>query len=153
SNLAKNVVQQLLKDGVVHRGYLGVGIRDLVDPELAKKLGVDEKGGILVTQVTDGAPAGKAGVQDGDVITQLGGKPVKDSRDLQMTVARLPLGKPVDLTVVREGKPVHLKVTIEEQPTDFGKVSLPSSSRSPRREREKGSTVGLDKIGLEVSDL
>jgi serine protease Do len=151
SNLAKNVVQQLLKDGVVHRGYVGIGIRDVVDPELAKKLGVEEKGGILVTEVKEGAPSSKAGVQEGDVITQLGGKPVKDGRDLQMTVASLPLGKPVDLTVVRDSKPVHLKVTIEEQPANFGKVSLPVPSRSPKR--EKGSTVSLDKIGLEVSDL
>jgi len=151
SNLAKNVVQQLLKDGVVHRGYLGIGIRDVVDPELAKKLGVEEKGGVLVTQVSEGAPSSKAGVQDGDVITQLAGKPVKDSRDLQMTVAGLPLGKPADLTVIRDGKPVNLKVTIEEQPTDFGKVSLPVPTKTPKR--EKGSTMSLDKIGLDVSDL
>jgi len=151
SNLAKNVVQQLLKDGVVHRGYLGIGIRDVVDPDLAKKLGVEEKGGVLVTQVSEGAPSSKAGVQDGDVITQLAGKPVKDSRDLQMTVAGLPLGKPTDLTVVRDGKPVNLKVTIEEQPSDFGKVSLPAPTRAPKR--EKGSTMSLDKIGLDVSDL
>src|SRR5262249_47551466 len=73
SNMAKSVMQQLLEHGVVRRGYLGVSIRDL-DPEIATRLGVQADGGVVVSQVTPGAPAAKGGVQDGDVITAVAGK-------------------------------------------------------------------------------
>ncbi|HZT82751.1 MAG TPA: trypsin-like peptidase domain-containing protein, partial [Gemmataceae bacterium] len=115
SNLARNVMRQLEKDGVVHRGYLGVQIKELIDRDLARRLGVGDQGGVLVTQVFDNTPAAKAGVRDGDVITSLGGRPVREGRELQNAVAGLPLGKPVDLTIVREGQPKTLRVTIEEQ--------------------------------------
>jgi serine protease Do len=150
SNLAKNVMEQLLKDGVVRRGYLGVQIKDLEDRELAGRLGLkDGEHGVLVTQVFDKAPAGNAGVQAGDVIVSIGGKPVKDGRELQRVVAGLTLGKPAPLGIVRDGKPQTLQVTVEEQPQDFGspRVNVP---RSPRRD---GGGVQLDKIGVDVTDL
>ena len=150
SNLAKVVMQQLVKDGVVRRGYLGVGIRDLIDRDLAARLGVEKDGGVLVTQVYDNAPGAKAGVKAGDVITGLAGKAVREGRDLQTAVAGLPLGKPVALGVVRDGQRLALQVTIEEQPRDFGTERVPAIRGVPRRPQE---TVSLDKLGLEVSDL
>lgn len=150
SNLARNVMQQLVKDGVVHRGYLGVGIQDIADRELAARLGVPKDGGVLVTWVKEKAPGAKAGLQDGDVIVRLAGKPVHDGRELQMNVASLPLGKPVDLGIIRDGKPMTLEVIIEEQPKDFGN-ERPSGLRAvPRRGVE---TVSVAKVGLEVTDL
>jgi serine protease Do len=148
SNLARNVMQQLLKDGAVHRGYLGVQIKDLADRELATRLGVDADGGVLVTQVLDKGPAANAGVVDGDVITRLAGKPIHDSRELMNTVAGLALGKPVDLTVVREAKPKSLSVTIEEQPANYGTIrtTLP---RAPKQ----APTIPLDTIGAEATDM
>jgi serine protease Do len=150
SNLAKNIMQQLLKDGTVHRGYLGVQIKDILDPELAKRLGVDGQGGVQVTQVFPKSPAANAGLKEGDVITGLHGKPLHEGRELSNIVAGLPLGKPVEVTVVRDGQPKTLQVTIEEQPQDFGSARVPVPSRSPQREK---NTVSLDKFGLEVTDL
>jgi serine protease Do len=100
--------------------------------------------------VFDKSPAGKAGVQAGDVITGINGKSVKDGRELQRIVANLPLGKPVDMAVLRDGKDQKLSVTIEEQPQDFGTPRV-QTPRAPER-REKSAT-SLDKIGVEVSDL
>jgi serine protease Do len=149
SNLAKNVMKSLERDGVVHRGYLGVQIKDLPE-DVATQMGLDAKqGGVIVGQVFDDAPAAKAGIQAGDVITSLNGKPVKDGRVLQTTVAGLPLHKPVDVTVVRDGKPRALKVTIEEQPDEFGTARVPAP-RNPSRGQE---SVGLAKIGVQVADL
>jgi serine protease Do len=150
SNLAKNVMEQLEKNGVVHRGYLGVQIKNVADRELADRLGVPTDGGVLVTQVFDKTPGAKAGLKDGDVITALAGKPVHSSHDLQMAVASLPLGKPVELKVVRDGKPMTLQATVEEQPKDYGLKE--ESSRPAARNRNK-NTVSVDKIGAQVSDL
>src|SRR5262249_14037659 len=150
SNLARNVVDALVKEGVVHRGYLGVQIKDVIDAELAKRLGVEEQGGVLVTQVFDGSPSAKAGLQEGDVITSLAGKPIKEGRQLQLAVAGLPVGKPVDLTVVRDGKTKTLPVTIEEQPQHLGGRTGPAAPRSAKREK---NTVSVDKLGVEAADL
>jgi serine protease Do len=147
SDMAKNIMRQLRKDGIVHRGYLGVQIKDLTDKEVAARLGVEGQG-VLVTQVFDKGPAQKAGVQDGDVISELGGKSIRDSHELQNVVAGLPLGKPVALTVMRDAKPKSLSVTIEEQPQKYGniKVNVP---RVPRQ----APTIPLDNIGAEATDL
>jgi serine protease Do len=150
SNLAKHVMQQLVKEGVVRRGYLGVGIQDIIDRDLAARLGVEKDGGVLVTQVYDKAPGGKAGLKEGDVITALAGRPIREGRELQLTVAGLPLGKPVDLTIVRDGKPHTLRVTIEEQPSEFGTARGTLPRVVPRRSPD---AISLDKIGLEVTDL
>jgi len=150
SNLAKTVADQLLKDGSVKRGYLGVQIKDLTDRELAQRLGLkDDQQGVLVSSVFEKSPAGKAGVQAGDIITTIEGKAVKDGRELQRLVAGLPLGKPVEMMVLRDGKNEKLAVTIEEQPEEFGTPRVPLR---PAPKSDKG-VISLDKLGLEISDL
>jgi serine protease Do len=148
SNLARNVTGQLLKDGTVHRGYLGVQIKDL-DKEVAARLGLDKPKGILVAKVFDGSPAAKAGLKDGDVITALAGKPVENGRDLQTVVAGLPLGKPVAITVVRDGQRKELNVMVAEQPSVFG-VAGETPQQGPETEKQAGE---LDQLGVEVADL
>ena len=118
SNLAKHVADELQKNGYVRRGYLGVQIKDIDTPELAAKYGLSEPAGILVTNVYADAPAAKAGCVRDDVIVSLGGKPIKDGRELQLTVGSLPLNKPIEVIVVRDGKQKTLRITIEEQPRD-----------------------------------
>jgi serine protease Do len=151
SNLVKTVKDQLLKDGTVHRGYLGVQIKDIVDRDLAARLGLkDDQHGVLVTQVFDKAPAGKGGVKDGDVVVSIAGKTIKDGRDMQRVVATLPLGKPVDVGLIRDGKPLTVKVTIEEQPQEFGAARVPAQRPSRNNER---AAIKLDAIGVEITDL
>ena len=104
---------------------------------------------MIVTDLFEDAPAGKAGVKAGDVITALGGKAIKDMRGLQGVVAVLPKGKPIDLAVVRDGKSVGLSVTIDEQPPDFGTVK---ATRPKMPETIKNATE-LAKIGAEAVDL
>lgn len=150
SNMAKTVKDQLLKDGVVRRGYLGVQIKDLVDRDVAERLGLKkDQAGVLVSLVFEKSPAGKAGVVAGDVITMVNGKPVKDGRELQRLIADLPLGKPVDVMMLRDGKEMAVKVTIEEQPNEFGSARAPVQPSS----KPEGEAVGLDKVGVTVTDL
>lgn len=150
SNLAKNIVEQLIKEGVVHRGYLGVLFKAL-DPEVAAQMGLKDKVGVVVSRVVEGAPAAKAGIQDGDVLTAVAGKPITDSRELQRLVASLPLHKPVDVTVIRDGKTKIIPVTIEEQPEH---VSVAGRDQEPSSPPPDGKEeIGLEKLGLTLSEL
>jgi serine protease Do len=138
----------VLAASVVHRGYLGVQIKEL-DPEVASRLGLEKQKGVLVTKVFDDSPAARAGLKGGEVITALAGKPVENSHDLQAAVADLPLGEPVDLTVVRDGSSRTLQVKIEEQPTGFGAASERPAPAGPKPEKKASK---LEKAGVEVAD-
>jgi serine protease Do len=126
SNLGKAIADKLLKDGVVRRGYLGVGIRD-VNEEIAKESKLDRATGVQVTRLYQDGPGEKAGLEKNDVVVRLGGKAVTDSRGLQTVVAGLPTGKPVEIEVIRAGKAKKLSVTIEEQPETFGSTKAPNA--------------------------
>jgi serine protease Do len=145
---AKNVMHQLMTTGTVQRGYLGVQVGPL-DPEVATRLGVQNKAGLLVAKVFDGSPAAKAGIQPGDVLTSLANSPINSASQLQHKVATLPLQKAAPVTVVRDGKSKELQVTIEEQPSDFG---LAGSRTTPAPGKTQQGTR-LEKMGFEVADL
>ena len=144
SNLAKDVVDQLLKNGVVRRGYLGVAIKPL-DDETALKSGLPKGTGVVVTKVYENTPAAKAGLQVGDIVTSVGGVAVKEANTLPRIAAKLPLDKETELVYVRDGKAVAVAVTIAEQPDDFGKRA--------KTVPEKPQTLKFDDLGLTVADL
>jgi serine protease Do len=121
SNLAKTIMMQLLKDGVVHRGYLGVGIRE-VDHEVAEKLQVKENVGVLVTRVFPDSPSEKSGLKPGDIVTTIADKPIHEGSEFQKIILGLPAGKPVEVSYLRDGKARTAKVIVEDQPNDFGYV-------------------------------
>jgi len=117
SNLARDVMAKLLKEGVVHRGYLGVQIADVSDDAGAQRLGLPKgQRGVVVTRTFEGGPALKAGIKEGDVITAIAEQHIGDGREVQKVVAQLPLNKPVQFSVLREGKKRNVEVVIEEQP-------------------------------------
>jgi serine protease Do len=142
SNLAKNVMEQLQRNGTVHRGYLGVQVQAL-DPNVATKLGLNGKSGVVIAKVTAGTPAAKAGLQDGDVLTEIAGQTVTNAKRLQRIVAGLPTGKEVELVVFRDGARKVLKLTVEEQPQSFGTAADGSDS----------GLTNLGKIGVKLMDL
>ncbi len=150
SHLAQHIMEQLLKNGVVHRGYLGVQVKDLTDPDLAARLGLQkDQHGVIVATVFDKTPAAKAGLKDGDVIVSLDRKEIKDGRELQHVVADLPLHKPVEVALIRDGKPMTLSLTIEEQPATFGSAGAPAP-RTPSKGQEP---ISVDQIGVHVTDM
>jgi len=99
-NMAKEVMQQLVENGRVVRGYLGVVIQTL-SPELAGKFEVAEHGGVLVGDILQGSPAERAGLKRGDVILDYAGRPVRKMQELQRLVASTPPGTPVPVRVLR----------------------------------------------------
>ncbi len=116
-SLARDVMEALVRDGKVTRGYLGVMIQD-INPALAKKFGLEDAKGALVGEVTPKGPAAKAGIESGDVIAKLNGRDVKDSRHLKLAVARVAPGDTATLTVLRDGKEKTIKVKVDELPGD-----------------------------------
>jgi serine protease Do len=113
SSTAKGVVAQLREKGKVVRGWLGVSIQ-MVTPDLAPSFGLKEARGAIVADVIKGSPAEKAGIKQGDVILAFDGKAVKSSNDLPWIVAETPVGKTVNVTLIRQGKELDVKVTIVE---------------------------------------
>ncbi len=139
SNMAKQVMTQLLTKGRVVRAWLGVGIQPLT-PELAKKFAVDESAGVLVNEVFEGDPASASGIHPGDVITKVDGKPVDSPNRLSRLVATLDPGSWTQVEVVRDGKRLQFKVALSERRDQAMVASLPMTH-----------TDG--KLGLDVQDL
>ncbi|MEO8677594.1 MAG: DegQ family serine endoprotease [Vicinamibacterales bacterium] len=126
SNMAKNVMDQLVAGGKVHRGKLGVTVQGL-SGDLASGLGLNGISGALVSDVTPGSAAAKAGVQRGDVILSYQGHPVSDSNSLRNEVAATKPGSTVKLEVQREGRKSELTATLDE-------LALAANGRQPRGE-------------------
>jgi serine protease Do len=132
SNMAKNVIAQLLKNGSVSRGWLGVNIQS-VTKDLASGLGLAKPEGALVSAVTKGGPAEKAGVQTGDVIVAVDGERIEKLRELPRHIANLAAGQDAKMTVFRGGKERILAVTMGAMPKADGiAASSPSKSDAPR---------------------
>jgi serine protease Do len=118
--LAKSVLDQLKEKGKVTRGWLGVYIQSLT-PETAESLGISGRRGALVSDVTSGGPAEKAGIRSGDVIVGFNGKAIGDEHELPQAVASTKPGKTVDVRLLRGGKETTVAVTIAEMGGELGK--------------------------------
>ncbi len=123
TNLARWVMDGLVQNGRVERGFLGVNIQDLT-PDLAKEFKLEHAHGALVSEVTPQSPADQAGLRGGDVIVEFNGKPVTDSRHLKLQVGATIPGASVPVKLLRDGASKTLQVTVRELPGDkFAKAS------------------------------
>jgi serine protease Do len=113
SNMARNVMAQLIEKGQVRRGRLGVGVQP-VNSEEASRLGLGGARGVIVRQVEKGGPAERAGIREGDVILAFNGTPVNDSNSLRNLVAGSQPGTEVTLTIFRDGHEQPVTVTLGE---------------------------------------
>ena len=132
SNMAKNVIAQLIKNGSVSRGWLGVNIQT-VTPDLAAGLGMAKPEGALVSAVNDGSPAARAGLRSGDVIVAVNGERIETLRELPRYIANLAAGQDAKMTVFRGGSERTLAVTIGAMPrADKVAAAGPSKTDAPR---------------------
>jgi serine protease Do len=116
-DMARSVMNSLVKYGKVERGYLGVNIQDLTE-ELAKSFGYEGTKGVLVADVTPDSPAGKAGLKAGDIITRLNGKPMDDMNQLRNAVAEMAPGTKVNVEVFRNGKDKAIELALGDRESD-----------------------------------
>jgi serine protease Do len=142
SNLARQVVGQLRQFGGTRRGWIGVRIQQ-VTPEIAEGLGVNNVRGALVTNVTNGGPAARAGLRNGDLITGFDGKPVGDDRALPRIVADTPIGKTVSLDMLRRGQKQTLKITVQRLAEDDKAVKSAKPAPPPTKTASRLARMGL----------
>jgi serine protease Do len=142
SDLARNVMDSLIKDGHVTRGYLGVMIQD-VNPALAKEFKLRDTAGALIGDVVAKGPADQAGFKDGDVVVEFNGKKVTDSRRLRLAVGETQPGTTVPVKILRDGSSKTLQVTVQ---------ALPGTEQLAKNNTPNGTDNGtLNGVG--VSDL
>ncbi len=147
-NLVKELLPQLRGKGRVTRGYLGVLIQR-VTPEIAESLGLEMAQGALVANVSKGGPAEKGGVKVGDVIFEFDGKPVKDSAELPIIVARTAVDRKITMKVMRDKKEVALTVVVGELRDEEVVASAPEKGELgltvQRLTPQMAESLGFDK--------
>lgn len=139
--LAKRIMDDLIEDGTVSRGYLGMYSAGEVDQTMAAALGLDNAGGIIVGQVEEDGPADKAGLKEDDIIISVNGEKIKDWDAFRLQIANLKPGKKVDLEVIRDGEEREISVTLGSRP----------GNEIASNESEKEDIA--EKLGFQVTDL
>ncbi len=164
-NLARNVMNQIITNGKVTRAYLGVSIQD-VTPVMAKAFSEAEPQGALIGDVANGSPAQKAGLQKGDIILEVNGKPIADSNQLRMMISMMAPDSAANLKVLRNGstKEVAVKLGVlptEQEQANSGQANPQGSlegvsveNMTPQSARELGvpsTTTGVVVAGIKPS--
>ncbi len=126
-NMARSIMDQLLKYGSVKRGLLGVNIYSLT-PDMAKSLNIANAQGVLVSQVTEGSAAEKAGIKAGDVITSINNQSIKSNSELRNAIGLSRVGDKLDVALIRDRKPLHVTAVITELPQVTGSASKPGAA-------------------------
>ena len=140
-NMARNVMEQLVKTGKVTRAYLGIVPQD-VTPAIAKAFGEKDARGALVGDVSANSPASKSGIEKGDIILDVNGKPVADSNELRMTISMMQPDANVNLRISRNGAEREVAVQLGE---------LPTTTASAKQNGEKESSA-LSGVSVENLD-
>ncbi len=154
ASIAKQVVKDLIDDGTVERGWLGVQIQP-VTKDIAESVGLDEEKGALIADAQAGEPAAKAGIRSGDIIIAVEDKPVSSPKELARLVAGYAPGNDVAVTVWRDGKTENLTVTLAEMP---GVKTMASASGGAQPDAVNAQfglkvTPAEDGDGLVVTDV
>ncbi len=132
-NVALNIMEQLVENGEVERGYLGVQLQDL-SPELAEAFGLQKQQGAVINRVLEGSPADKAGFKAGDVIVSIDGKQVKSASDVRHRIGLLPVGQKARFEILREGQTTIVVAAVSKNDSQ-------ASPNNVRNERLAGVTL------------
>jgi serine protease Do len=127
SDIVRHVMESLVKGGKVARGYLGIQVSDL-NTKLAKQFGAPDLSGALVEDVTDGSPADKAGLKQGDVVRSFDGQKIESKDRLTALVASKNPGQSVSIEILREGKAMTLKATLGTRPENLAAGGAPGTA-------------------------
>jgi len=140
-NMARSVMSQILDHGKVNRAYLGIMVQDIT-PGISKAMNLKEMKGVLVGDVSPNGPAQKSGIQRGDVILELNGTPMEDSRELRNTISMMDPTATVKLKLMRDGSSTDVTVKLGDLPAD----------KEQAKTEEGSSEKALDGVTVENLD-
>jgi serine protease Do len=146
SNMVRDVMNQIIKSGKVTRGYLGVTIQDIT-PDLQTALKLGQTRGALIGDVDPKGPAAQSGLQSGDVIVEVNGKPINDSRELRLMVSSMAPGAQINMRVLHNGQTRGVTLTLAELPTKE------TASATTREKPAPPEPPGQPRIGIAVTEL
>ncbi|MBD3346682.1 MAG: Do family serine endopeptidase [Chitinivibrionales bacterium] len=147
-NMARRVAEDLIYEGKVTRGWIGVSIQPL-DEASREAMGIKNVHGVLIGDVFEGQPADKAGMERGDIVVAINDKEVTTPNELRNMVAQLEPGEKVDFEIIREGKRKTITITITERNEEMLKQARPSSKKQP----SEWGKESKEKLGISVTDL
>ncbi len=150
-DIVKSVVSDLMEDGKVNRGYIGVTIRN-VDATFAKSLGLEKAGGIFVNGVLEDSPADKAGIKEGDVIIAIDGKELMTTNELQGQIALRRAGDDVKVTIWRNDKKIDLDLTLEARDAKED-ISIKSNDEEKKEEPKVDEPIEFENLGFTVKPI
>jgi len=150
AELAVSITDELIKNGEIKRGWLGVQIGDF-RPEFAEALDVEDGKGALVADVTSGSPADKAGIKRSDVIIELNGTDIEGSSQLTRLVAKLRVDSENDFVVLRRGERKTIKVTVGERPKNLSAAG--GTVPTPDADEDEDGETGASVLGVTLSEL
>lgn len=145
-NMAKQIMDELIKHGSVRRGYLGIVLQNLTE-DFADAYDIPFKDGAVVSDVTEGSAGAKAGFRAGDVIVEIDGKKIKNSQDVVDEISGKRTGQKTTITVYRDGRQRDLTATLDERP---------DSKQSARRDKDGGKSEeqrASSKLGIKVAEI
>ena len=148
SNMARSVMDQIIATGKVIRGYLGVSVQDIT-PGLARALKLDQVRGALLGDVDPDGPAAKAGLEPGDVIVEVNGKLVEDSRALRLLISSMAPGATLNMRVLHSGTSRNVTLTLSELPA---KERAKAESQNPREKPSRPEALE-DRIGVAIAEI
>ncbi len=144
AQIARATADQIIRTGSVHHGYLGVSMND-VTPENAHFFNLKDASGAIVSQVSPGSPAASAGLESGDVISQLNGQPLSNGSALQVAIAGVTPGTKVQLGILRNGLPQTVSLTVGEY---HGKGEVASADGDQGQPGAQGGRIGIGMADL-----
>ncbi|MBI5324396.1 MAG: Do family serine endopeptidase [Ignavibacteriae bacterium] len=150
-DLVKAVIMDLIDDGKVNRGYIGVRIKT-VDEVEAKSSGLDKVEGAMVHEVMKDQAAEKAGIEIGDIILEINGKQVKTSNELQSQIVLHRAGDVVNLTIWRDGRKINKSVKLLARDEDTGEEKTIAGDE-PKKDEETNKPISFDKLGFSIGPL
>ncbi|MFA5011298.1 MAG: Do family serine endopeptidase [Ignavibacteria bacterium] len=148
-NIAKNVASELIKNGKIERGYIGVSIKD-VDSKEAKGLGLEKARGVLIQNVIKGGAGDDAGLKTGDIVFSVDGKDVNAANELQTIIGSKRPGETALLVVYRDGKTMDFSVKLKPRTDD---LSVNNNPQNENKEETASTIKKFESLGLIVTDL
>jgi serine protease Do len=150
ANTANSIVQQILQNGRVSRGWIGVSIQPL-DADIARSLGLEEPRGALIASVVPDGPAARAGLLQGDVILTFNGQRIEDSRDLTQRVGATAIGNSSRVEILRGGNRRTLNLRLQERPSEQTLAAANPGPNATPPEAPEGGAPGVAQSSLGVS--